>query len=842
MASPFDVFRKNQKVLMALLVGFSMVAFILADSVDATNFPIFLGAAFGALGLWLLSGKGGAEGWAIAAVGALLGAVVGWYGPSWLGNNTVIQTAEGDLSYRDIDRILQRQEQANQFLAQAHATIAEELPEEEQRRFPRPSLFGFGDLSSIGGRKESAVLNFLFQKEADGLGITISDDAVTRFLDETFDGKLTKAALQQVRSEMRIGGGELVDILREQIRAREAFMLLVPRSGPTPQELWTEFKKLQATAEVTAVALPAEAFVSQVPDPSSAELATFFEQYKSVAPATEGAPGFLVPRQFQLAYVELPFEAVRKSVTQPTDAEVMAFYNANRSQFERPPAQPPASKTPAGGAPPIEAPKPAATSATEQPAESAPEAQPGSEAPTTEPPTTEPPANEPAPPETPPGDSNSSVSSDGLQFVAFQEDQPPAEAGAPTAEQPPTEAAAEPAQGAAPALPAPPSFPAPAGQDNSTAPPSPETLAAIREDLLNQRARDEADKRVQKIRDDLDKIVSDVMDKVLPPEDPEDEEAKQKYEEDRVAAVRTVRKQIEAYAKKNGLKYATTPPLSAPELYESEDYPIGKAVLWEPNRPFGQRDTLTVAEQVNMSAPDQPLGTIPAQSLLNDSRYVALKIDDREPHVPSLDEKPAKGQKSIKEKVTEVWKLQRARELAEARAQELAKADDEKKDLAEVAKDQTVTGKAGGDPLVARQVGPFSWMRESTAPSTSFAPRMHVPTELAQLPGAGDEFMRLVFEQASRGRAVVGASDDKSTFFVVEVDKRSSNEDLAAAREEFLKQDFFTDPFGGMFGMSMNPYRHQMELESQKLRAEWLEAFRAKHGVTDLTASETPAT
>lgn len=842
MASPFDVFRKNQKVLMALLVGFSMVAFILADSVDPTTFPIFLGAAFGALGLWLLSGKGGTEGWAIAAVGALLGAVVGWYGPSWLGNNTVVQTAEGDLSYRDIDRILQRQEQANQFLGQAYATIRDKLPEEQQRQLPQPAFFGFADLSSVGGRKEGAVLNFLFQKEADDLGITISDDAVTRFLDDTFGGKLTKADLQQVRSEMRIGGGELVDILREQIRAREAFMLLIPRSGPTPQELWNEFKKLQATAEVTAVALPAASFVAQVPEPSSEELRTFFEQYKSVAPAGERAPGFLVPRQFQLAYVELPFEAARKSVTPPTDAEVLAFYKANRSQFERPPVQPPTSTTPAGGAPPVEASKPA-SSAAETPATPETPAAPDSSA-EAETSAEAPPSAETPPIEAPPGESNSGVSVDGLTFVSFQEGEPATDAAAqsPAGQAPAAGNSAAPAGDAPPTLPTPPAFPVPPGQGKPAMPPSAETLSAIREDLLNQRARDAADERLQKIRDDIDKIVSEVMDKVPLPEDVEDEEAQKKYEEDRVQAVRTVREQVEAYAKKNGLTYATTPYLSAQEFVESEDYPIGGAVLWEPNRPFGQRDTASVAQQLFQSSPDQPLSTIVAQSPLNDSRYVALKIDDREPRVPSLDEKPAKGQKSIKEKVTDVWKIQKARELAEARAQELAKADDEKKDFADVAKEQTVTGKAGGDPLVVRQVGPFSWMRESTAPSTSFAPPMHVPTELPQLAGAGEEFMHLVFEQAAPGRATVVPSEDKSTFFVVEVDKRSSEEDLAQARQQFLKQDFFSDPFMGMFGMPMNPYRRQMAIENERLRAEWFEAFRAKHGVTDLTAPETPTT
>lgn len=817
MASPFDVFRKNQKVLMALLVGFSMIAFIVADSIDATNFPIFLGALFGALGLWLLSGKGGGEGWAIAAVGAVLGAVVGWYGPDLLGDNTAVQTTEGNLSYRDIDSILQRQDQANQFLGMTYATIRERLPEAEQMQFREPPMFRFGDLSTAETRRDAAVLTYLFQKEADELGITISDAAVAQFLNDVFNGELTEADLRQVRNDMRIGTGEIVDILREQIRAREAFLLLAPRSGPTPQELWAEYQKLETKAEVTAVAVPADPFVVQVPDPSDVELAAYFDRFKSVPAPAEGEPGFLVPRQFQIAYVEIDMADVRKSVTPPTDEEVLAYYNANRSQFE--PDPPPES----GGRTPVEAPRPS-VSASAAPAGR----QETDSAPTPDANPAEQPAEAPGP-EAPPGDSSSGVSVDGLEFVAFQPEQPaePATASG-EGDAPPTAEEAD-------ATPTPPAFPPPPAGQKPTAPPSAETLAAIRQHLSAERANEAADTRLQKVREDIDRIVSEVTDAVLPPEDPQDQEAAKKYEQDRLEATRTVVTRVKDYAKKNGLKFHTTPLLSAQELLDSDDYPIGKAMLWEANRPFGQRDETSVAQQVFMSSPDQPLATIPAQSPFDGSRYVALKIDDRGPRVPEL------ADKGMKERVTEVWKLQQARELARTRAEELAKADDAKKDLAETVKGQTITGKAGGQELTARQIGPFAWLRESTAPSTSFAPPDFTPTQLPELPGASEEFMKAVFREATIGQAMVVPSADESAYYVVEVDSRDSEAALTGAREKFIKQDFFTHPFDGIFGMPMNPYRRRMATENQQLAADWLKAFREGHGVTDLAAGEEPA-
>jgi hypothetical protein len=825
MASPFDVFRKNQKVLMALLVGFSMIAFIAADSIDATNFPIFLGALFGALGLWLLSGKGGGEGWAIAAVGAVLGAAVGWYGPNLLGDNTAVQTTEGNLSYRDIDRILQRQDQANQFLGMAFATVRDRLPESEQMQLREPPMFRFGDLTTAETRREAAVLTYLFQQEADDLGITITDDAVTQFLTDVFGGKLTPADLRQVRNDMRVGTGELVDILREQIRARDAFLLLAPRSGPTPQELWAEYKKLEAKAEVTAVAVPADAFVAEVPAPSDAELAAFFDRYKTVPAPAEGEPGFLVPRQFQVAYVEIDMADVRKTVTPPTDEDVLAYYNANRSQFE-------SDQPPAEDRKPVEAPRPAAAgNAAAEPQNSNP-APPAEESPS------EQPAEAPTP-KTPPGDSSSRVSVDGFEFVALQADQPAegtADAAAPANEQPTDPAALT--NDESDAGPTPPTFPPAPGDPKPAGPPSEKTIAAIREHLLTERANEAADERLQQVRRDIDDIVSQVTDAVLPPDDPQDEEAAKKYEQDRREATRTVVMRVKDYAKKNGLKFHTTPPelMSAQELFDSDDYAIGKAVLWEANRPFGQSNETSVAEHILSSSPDQPLATIPAQSPLDGSRFVALKIDDRKEHVPSLDEK------GVKERVAKAWKLEQARELAKARADELAKADDAKKDLAEIVKGQTITGKADGQGLTSRQVGPFTWLRESTAPSTSFAPPDFVPTQLQELPGASEEFMKAVFQDAAIGQATVVPSVDKSAFYVLEVDSRDSEAALAEAREKFIKQDFFTSQLDRFFGMPMNPYRRRMAMENQQLAADWLRAFREEHGVTDLAAANEPAT
>lgn len=814
MASPFSVFRKNQKVLMALLVGFSMIAFIVADSINATNFPIFLGAILGALALWLLSGKGGSEGWLIAGVGALLGAIVGLYGPGLIGDNTAVYTSKGNLSQEDIVGISNEQQTANNFLAHASKLVHDKLPQEQQASYRPPEPFGYVNVADAATQRENAVMTYLFGQEADELGITLTDDAVRRFIVDVTQGKMTDADFKRIRTDMQIGTGELIGALRSQLRAREAFRLLVPRTGPTPQDLWADYQKLSVEAGVSVAPIPAEAFLASVDEPSDDELVQFFDRYKSVPPGVDGTPGFLVPRQVQVASLEVSMADVRESVTPPTDEEVRAFYDRNRSQFEFQPGSAPgtaptdsgstdaSSTTPTGDAAPVEASRPEQSSA--------------------------PMPEQPAPaPETPDGSSSegeetSALLGDGTEFVAFQDEEAagmpaPVEAAKPEA----TPAATPPEDPAAPPAP---SQPAPASQ----AEPSQATLDAIREDLLNQRARQAADLKLEKVLEDIRELVMRIEESVPFPEDPEDPEQQKKFDDDRRAAVKKVVAEMKQYAEENGLKYSETPFLSGSELYESEDYPVGGAVRWEKDAPIFGRETTPIVDEFFRTTADQPLNPIPAQNLLNESRYVALKIADAPPRVPTLDEKP------IREKVVREWKLQQCRDLAQQRAEELSKlAASSKEPLATVLADETVTGKKGGQALAVQQVGPFTWLRRSTSPGQGFQLPDIVPNDLPQLPGAGEDFMRLVFETLKVGESGVAASSDGSTHYVVEVESRSSTEDIAKMRDEFLKEN----PF-----FFLSPFRVRMSNEAFELRRTWFEAFREQHDVVYPDApSESPA-
>ncbi|MGC1273962.1 MAG: hypothetical protein WBC44_09660 [Planctomycetaceae bacterium] len=800
---------------MALLVGFSMIAFIVADSINATNFPIFLGAILGALALWLLSGKGGGEGWLIAGVGAVLGAVVGLYGPGLIGDNTVAFTSKGNLSQEDIVGISNEQQTANNFLAHASKLVLDKLPQEQQASYRPPELFGYVNVADAATQRENAVMTYLFGQEADELGITLTDDAVRRFIVDVTQGKMTDADFKRIRTDMQIGTGELIGALRSQLRAREALRLLAPspRTNPTPQQLWADYQKLSVEAGVSVAPIPAEAFLASVDDPSDDELVQFFDRYTSVPPGVGGTPGFLVPRQVQVASLEVSMADVRKSVTPPTDEEVRAFYDRNRSQFEFQPGSAPGTAPmgvggteagngiPAGGTPPVEAPRPTNTPSP-MPEESAP-------------------ALETPEDIAPEGDGANALLRDGTEFVAFQDEEA---VGANAPVEAPKAAGAIAAPAADSAAPPAPSQPAPA----SPAEPSQAMLDAIREDLLNQRARQAADLKLEKVLEDVRELVLRIEESVPFPEDPEDPEQQKKFDDDRRASVKEVVAEMKKYAEANGLKYSMTPFLSGSELYESEDYPVGGTVRWEKDAPIFGRETTPIVDEFFRTSADQPLNPIPAQNPLNESRYVALKIADAPPRVPTLDEE------SVREKVVREWKLQQCRDLAKQRAEELSKqAASSKEPLATVLADETATGETGGQTLTVQQVGPFTWLRRSTTPGQGFQLPDIVPNDLPQLPGAGEAFMRTVFETLKVGESGVAASTDGSTYYVVEVESRSSTEEIAKMRDEFLKEN----PF-----FFLSPFRVRMSNEAFELRRTWYEAFRKRHDVVFPDApSEAPA-
>src|SRR5688500_11441922 len=115
MRSPFGVFRKQQKILMAGLVVLCMFAFTLADFLQPQHLPTLLGmVAFGLI-FYLLGQPTGKGGW-YAVAGVVLGFAVVSMVPKFWGPEPAATSTIGTLSEQQLRETDHPRRGANQSI------------------------------------------------------------------------------------------------------------------------------------------------------------------------------------------------------------------------------------------------------------------------------------------------------------------------------------------------------------------------------------------------------------------------------------------------------------------------------------------------------------------------------------------------------------------------------------------------------------------------------------------------------------------------------------------------------------------------------------------------------
>ncbi|MDA0283546.1 MAG: hypothetical protein O3B13_15900 [Planctomycetota bacterium] len=410
MPSPFAVFRRNQKILTVILTCLAMFAFIILDSVSkmdtAAIMPIIFGIGGAALAwLWGSQNERGIS-YSTISFGAIAGAIAGVMIISQASNQGGVHTGYGRVSDRQLFEMKQKRDTANQFIAGVF-------------RERKENAYAFlMDRYTFGGTStREVVTQMLLEREADRLGVAISDDFITNYIKEVSEKSITHKALTKLRGQMGLGESEIYDLLRAELRAQVAYRVLNPELVHMPDQYWADFGKLNVRHSIDAVAVPVEAFAKRLDRPSDAELQTVFEAFKSVYPMGEN-PGFIQSDRLKLAWFESDYEAAEKLVGEIPEDELKARYAERKEtdykietlpdlgagfddgglKFGEPPAP---VKTPDGSANPGDAPSedapPADATKTDTPA-----ADPKGEL--TTPPTSDAPADAPKKAESPAAD------------------------------------------------------------------------------------------------------------------------------------------------------------------------------------------------------------------------------------------------------------------------------------------------------------------------------------------------------------------------------------------------------------------------------------------------------
>lgn len=705
MSSPFAVFRRNQKVLTVVLTCLAMFAFIILDSVSKMETSAIMPILFGLVGaslawMWGSQNERGIS-YPVIGIGAILGAIVGVIFINQWANQGGLATAHGRLTNRDLLEMKQKRDMANQFVISAFRERKGEVHPMMANYYL--NQYRFGDTSS-----RSVVTKMLLEKEADGLGIEISDEFITNYIKTVSENSMTREALTKIRSQLGMGESELYDTLRSELRARVASRVLNPELVHMPDQYWGDFEKLNVRHSIDAVAIPVEPFAARLPRPSDKEINEVFEAFKGVYPMGEN-PGFVQPDRLKLAWFESDYESAEALVGEIPEEELKARYEERKEteykietlpdlgadfddgapKFGEPPA-PVKTTTPE---PEGDAPGEAATS---DDSEAAPAAKTGDDAPTE---TSTGDDDSPAEDATSTDEESDDASAtepeaeecgDGEDQEADAETD---EANASKDEQPETSEetpAADPkkVEGAKPAAEETPAAPVDGPKDATEEPVDVElagvkyrSFEEVRDEIRDLMLREKTEEQIEKQVSSAIAAVKDWRFKLR-------EENPEISDDDLGAAIAA---KAQAYAEENGLKFvAPAEFLSQQELIEHSEYRLGNAR--EPSDPTDfMAQPQTAAARLFTGAttlfiPEE------AQGQFDDTRFAFWATGENEQHVPTIDEP------GVREQVEKAVRIQKARSEVKARATKLAESLKAKLDessivsIAEGVADQTVFG------------------------------------------------------------------------------------------------------------------------------------------------------
>ncbi|HEX4412590.1 MAG TPA: hypothetical protein VH107_03110, partial [Lacipirellulaceae bacterium] len=751
--SPFEVFRKNMKPMMAILFVILMLTWVVGDSL----FNIFAGNR---------------------APVASQQREAKFVAVKWDG---------GKLTNQQINDLVVRRRMLNEFLGQVEM--------EGQRAAyqagvePRPLHVQIlrGADSQQQGVERSVVQTRLFADAARAAGMSVSDDALRQYLDELGRGNVSRDEMRTILNRMRGGGRVSIDdilaALREEMLARNfvngnqyAFLTV------TPDQAWRDWLRVNDRVVVEAAAIPTDKYLVDVKDPTDAELTEFFDKYKNDEAGPEVAygttelpsakPGFKIPRKIDVEYIEANYDAyIAKAEEKVTEEEIKDYYEKNKDPMfvkadtglledtgvKKDATPPEGSSTPDAKGADAAKPNAETPAASDADSKTAPETKADSSAtPATE--------SKGSPAKTnDQEDAKKKVNKQSslpdsqtkkmFRLVAFEdagkesatgkkdsapEDKKAAEgktgdvSGTATAEAPataPANVTTPPAAGAATTV------------ATGTQPKKPvqfQPLDEVKDVIRREIASNNVAEQLTKLSSEIEGQLDDDYNKYL--RDTLSADA------DKAAAPAVPKSltDLAPIAEKNGLKADKTGPMS---LLQLRDTTVGKSVVAESQRPLWQ--VLFGGKELDTY---QPISTVARPE---GNHFVALKISDTPARVPTLAE--------IRDEVVKAWKFQKAAEIAQKNADDLAKKAQEKKEpLTSFFADDPSIKVVRTDPfseLTGGDIGVVNGQLEQSPFRLSQPEGLHAPDP---------DFMRKVFALKD-GDVIALPSHDHTITYVVRV-------------------------------------------------------------------------
>jgi len=734
MASPFRVFRKHQKVLIATLGLMAMIAFLFL--------PIIMERM----------------------------------GQQSVANPVVVKTKKfGNITQRELEFMRGRPQKVLNFLQRVQMGVQQVGGTAETAR----QIEAF-----IGPATEQNIVDsWLLVQQAKRLGLVVSDEAINEFIRDLSEDRLSPHELKQIFENIGVNQFQFFELLRDELLAlRFRGIFHVSLAGTTPAQRWDYFKRLKRMVTIEIIPVAAEKFADEIADPGDKTLEAFFEKYKEeLANPASPEPGFHTPKRIAVRY----FKADVDKFAVP-DEEVKQAFDRYREAVDQSP--PETGKEPAGDdSPQDDSPDETTTSedgtpankegpAEETPAEEEPpEENPAEEAEapagstdaddmslrrtrspfrltsmlqekTAEDPAgdTEPPATEPEEPAT-----GTEEPATGIEEPATGIEDPAVEMIDPLAD--PEEELTEPAAD-------PPKTTTPKAED-----PEEDLLGGQLGDMIRrQLAMQKVDDVFNVLQEKMQRYSSKYL--LYQAEKVENKEAQPPEKLD-----------FEALADQYGVTTAQTPLISQ---LEAQDYDIGQSLV-DGRVPFGI-SAFGESWPVHVTASSIEFKQDPY--MIPRNRYLFWKTEETEALVPKFKDG------GVRRQVLAAWRMVQAREKATEAAEKLAaQAREADKPLSELF--------AGRSDITVTKTPPFSWMTRGAVPAMS-SPRPR--PRLSEVKGvelAGVDFMRAVFDMQP-GDVGVAINHPQTVAYVVRMVEDNPTENSLWAQFEVDPYDSYREMAG----------------------------------------------
>jgi hypothetical protein len=812
----FQSIRRNQRQWMVVVTVLSMVSFLFLDDFGKGKGPmsplggaLLIGCLVGAA--MSIIGYPRQKTTEYGVGGLLAGLIAGFIGFSAMNQaKPVVKTALGNYTRQDLDRMAQKRQRTNVYFA----AVSRGLDPAQQ--------VGFG---GFGGIDDPSLLEHrIMLSDAKRMGIQVSDEGANDFLKKTFNGLLTRQNHRSSLNEAKLGERELLDSLKEELAAQLAMRLMVPPTvevqvrpefaqytqtreplrymQQTPHQLWDSFQMMNLKESLQAVAIPVNDFVGEIGQPSDAELTPFFEKFRNDFWTDEARPGFTAKPRVQLAYLTADFEKFEKKIN-PTEEEVREYYEKNTDRYRAPVMKEstapklPDEKTQSDAADALK-PEDQKNSKTEE----------NNPAPATDEKKTDD-ANQKKDDEAG-NDKNSAEpkSKCGDDDTAAEQKtatEPAAEKKVEAnSEDSKPEPPANPELGATEiALPklsnSPESLPQPKLRELND-----DLKLEIRETIARERAFGIIAAALDQANEFMVPLGLDYDTTIVPGEKTE--------------KVKVIAEKLRNYAAENDLEYKESPEWEYEDLLAQ---PIGMA--------FENQRRSPVASDVMMrdekGESRMPLYS-PHRADLRNKRgsFAYWKISDTPAHATDLKDA------AVREKAIRAWKFDRARLLAEKRANALAEqAKLAGNNLVAAVSGESSTGQSNDPALTVIETPEFTWLSSpQSVPSAQGDPLI---TDIPLIPNVNNDFMKVVFEDLKQGEIGVATNSNKSTYYVVKVRDRDSAGNDGGVEQDALRKRFLAERFTGLYPIIKSPYESLAQLPLRTVYLGWQKNFQKRHSV-----------